>query len=183
MFLASSKSPARKTLDKYGYQSVEKSGVYKSNYQLVNAIPLISLNDLANDPNNALYRLFASKMREKTKALGRLMSRGISSLPETVKLFIMQTANFLLRRGGIEMAELTSEDRELISNFFDDFVFPNLPPEKILAKIKTEDILAKIKPEDILAKIKPKDWLADLKPEELDEFEACLREIRAKEKK
>jgi hypothetical protein len=165
VFLASSKTPSRKIMEKYGYRPSGRAGVYRSSFPLLNVITLISLNDLADEPHNALCRLFASKKKEKARALIRVLQSGIAALPETVRLFIVKFGDFVFQRGGADMKELTSEERELFSRVYHNIVIPNLPVEERLKGIPA------------------KERLNGLSPEELDELENCLRELKKARKK
>jgi hypothetical protein len=71
--------------------------VYRSSSPILNDITLISLNDLADEPHNALCRLFTSKKKEKARALLRVIRSGIGALPETVTEFIVKFADAVFR--------------------------------------------------------------------------------------
>jgi hypothetical protein len=210
VFLAASKTPARKIMEKYGYGPSGTAGVYRSSFPLLNVITLISLNDLADEPHNALCRLFASKKKEKARALLGVIRSGIGALPEAVTEFIVKFADLVFQRGGADMKELTSEERELFSRVYHNIVVPNLPLEERLKGIPVKDRLKGIPAKERLNGIPAKEWveaipakewmkavpakdrldgisakerLKGLSPEELDEIENTLRELRKAKKK
>jgi len=80
-FIILSKTPSIKTLDLFGYQPSKYKGVYKTNHEGWSLITVISLNDLSDKPHNAYIKIFASKKREKNKALMSLYSMGLNNLP------------------------------------------------------------------------------------------------------
>jgi hypothetical protein len=88
--------------------------------------------------------------------------------------FIIKFAGVVFRRGGADMKELTSEERELFSRVYHNIVVPNLPMEERLKGIPVKDRLNGIP---------AKELLKEFSPEELDELESCLRELRNAKKK
>ena len=71
-FLVSSKTLQPKTLQRFGLVSGKHAGVFRTRHDFIRPITLISLNDLADNPHNAAFKLFASKRREQMKAIDRL---------------------------------------------------------------------------------------------------------------
>jgi hypothetical protein len=183
VFLASSKTPSRKIMEKYGYGPSGTAGVYSSSSPILNVITLISLNDLADEPHNAICRLFASKKKEKARALLRVIRSGIGALPEAVTEFIVKFADLVFQRGGADMKELTSEERELFSRVYHNIVVPNLPLEERLKGIPVKEVLKAFPAKELLKAVPAKERLKGLSPEELDEIENTLRELRKAKKK
>ncbi|MDM8517148.1 hypothetical protein QUF76_13185 [Desulfobacterales bacterium HSG16] len=182
-FIASSKTPSRKTLEKHGYRQSDKAGIYNSPNSMVNLLPLISLNDLADEPYNDLYRLFGSKKKEKSRALKRLIKTGITRLPGNIAVFIVRIAHHLLQIGGTEIMDLTTEDKSFLWRFYEEFILPGMSPEEIgkssviknmLKKVSVKDLFKEI-PVKNLQKVPVEDRLKGLTSEEIEEYLETLK--------
>ncbi|KHD05452.1 hypothetical protein PN36_02170 [Candidatus Thiomargarita nelsonii] len=68
-FLLSATKPQNSTLKKLGYKSTKVPGIYRSKFQLVRQIILISLNELSNEPYNAFVKCFRGKSFRARKLL------------------------------------------------------------------------------------------------------------------
>jgi hypothetical protein len=66
-FLIISRTPMGKTLKSLGYEPTDPPGVYRSKNPLVRFVTLIVINELADKPHNALFKCFASRMKERNK--------------------------------------------------------------------------------------------------------------------
>ncbi len=152
--------------------------MYHSNYPLVRIITLMTLNNLADEPHNALCRLFASIEKEKMKALAWLLHKGVTPLPETVKLFLTGVADFLFRKGGADMKELTSEEKAMFTRVFHNIVIPNMPAEEVLKGIPVEKVLKGIPVEEVLKGIPVEEVLKGIPVE--DRFKGVPVEDRLK---
>ena len=71
-FIVCSQTPRKATLKKFGFQPEEAAGVYNSVFPLERRATLIVLNDLADTPYNAAFKIFASRRREAKKAFETL---------------------------------------------------------------------------------------------------------------
>ncbi|ETR68521.1 MAG: hypothetical protein OMM_04516 [Candidatus Magnetoglobus multicellularis str. Araruama] len=77
-FIILSKTPSKANLELFGFQPTDKPGVYKTDHEGWSLITVISLNDLDDKPHNAYIKIFASKKREKKKALMSLFCNGVA---------------------------------------------------------------------------------------------------------
>ncbi|TGN99729.1 hypothetical protein PN36_34770 [Candidatus Thiomargarita nelsonii] len=64
-FLLSAIKPQKSTLKKLGYKSTNLPGIYRSKFQIVRQVILISLNELSNEPYNAFVKCFRDKKNKK----------------------------------------------------------------------------------------------------------------------
>ncbi len=140
----------------------------------------LALNNLADEPHNALCRLFASIEKEKMKVLAWLLRKGVTPLPETVKLFLTGVADFLFRKGGADMKELTSEEKAMFTRVFHNIVIPNMPAEEVLKGIPVEKVLKGIPVEKVLKGIPAEDRLKGLTQEEIEAYLHKLKKSRKK---
>ncbi len=173
VFIASAKTPSRKTLEKYGYMPSNKAGIYRGNHNPLKILTLISLNELANEPYNALYRLFGSRKKEKIKALTWLLHDGIAALPEKIIVFILRIARLLLRGGGEENMGLSPEEKSLFSEFLNDVIIPNMPPEDLFKNVKER--LEGVPVKKWLEGVPLKEMLEGHAPEEIEEYLKTLK--------
>lgn len=82
-FIISAKQPQPETLTKWGYIGTEYSGVYKSQNPLLITIPLLSLNELSDEPHNAFIKCFASQQKliptpEQITEIGKMWKKLLS---------------------------------------------------------------------------------------------------------
>ena len=206
-FLISSKTPAKKTLAKFGFLATAWPGVFRSENAMLKSIPLISLNDLSDEPHNAFFKVFASRRREKRISVDSLMNNDIvSSSPDILWLVEGLASWWFFQKGDNMKDELTPEKaKELGRRFHDalmstisigdflekfgkDTILSNFRPEEILEKFGKDRLVERLKPEDRLAGLKPEDRLAGLKPEDrlaglsVEELESYLRKLKKKKK-
>ncbi len=75
-FLLSSRTPRKIFLETFGYAEKEKQGVYYSNHSMLDVMPIISLNELPDQPYNRFIKCFASRKKEKQQALKKILKPG-----------------------------------------------------------------------------------------------------------
>ncbi len=103
-FLISSKTPEKSTLDEFGYFSETRAGIWQSSQSPMTRIPLISLNDLPDEPHNACVKLFATKRKQRSAAM-REFKEGRISLTNPLKAYILKFLKLLeklIRDGDME---------------------------------------------------------------------------------
>ena len=125
-------------------------GVYKTQRQLEKRIQLISLNELADTPYNATFKLFATHQKEKQKAFELFkQSRDVSSIPSGLKSLL----------SGLLI--LGEQDMNL-----------DLTPERVreVGRIWGKDYLSTLSPEERLMGLKPEERLAGLSVEEIEAY-------------
>ena len=67
-FLVSAKTPSTDILTRYGFEPTGKNGVYGSKVPVIGAIRVVLLNEITDEPHNAVLKCFASRTQEKGKA-------------------------------------------------------------------------------------------------------------------
>ncbi|RLC15989.1 MAG: hypothetical protein DRI57_11980 [Deltaproteobacteria bacterium] len=176
VFLISSKTPRKSTLEKFGYELTEKAGVFRSRYPVCDLFPMISLNDLSDEPHNIPFKLFASKKRESLAAAETLRTR-MRDLPRDMVNFLNDFFDKLFaRKGGImDWLNMTPEETQVMRRRWLDRVCSELTPEEVLSRYRPEERLEGLRPEERLEGLRPEERLAGLRPEEI---EAYLKKIR-----
>jgi len=163
-FLVSAIKPQENTRKTYGYKNQRYPGVYESQYQLVKRIQLISLNELADEPYNAVFKVFATHLKEKQKAFKLLeQSRDVSSLPRELESLLFG----LLILGEQDMnIELTPKQVREMGKMWGNTYLSCLSPEERLAGVKPSEVMGYFKPEERFAGVKPSEVMSYFKPEE-----------------
>ncbi|MEN8220456.1 MAG: hypothetical protein ABFS56_29725 [Pseudomonadota bacterium] len=190
-FLLSATKPQNSTLKKLGYKSTKVPGIYRSKFQLVRQIILISLNELSNEPYNAFVKCFATHRQEKQKAFDSLEQSGLlNSSTNELKWFILGLKGLWFTEKGDDMnLEMTAEQVAELGKIWGNAFLSSLSVEellehydrqKILSQFKPQERLAGLKPQDILTQLKPQERLAGLKPQELDELQEYLKKREQK---
>ncbi len=169
-FLLSAQKPQLKTLTRFGYERTEHEGVYRSSFELVRKIVLLSLNELTNEPHNAFVKCFSSREKEKQKAFNTLKQKGFNSFTDQLQWFLAGLNTLLFSTTGEPMKiQLTPEMVTKMGKEWGQVYLSSLPAEKRLAGLT---------PKDRLAGLKPKDRLAGLTPKELDELANELNRLQ-----
>lgn len=186
-FLVSSKTPAKKTLSRYGYTLTSHDGIFESHQEFSDLITVVSLNDLADAQHNAFVGLFGSKKKAKLRALGRLGAMTpdmMAHVSERPMRFISRIAEFLMIKGGDDMEELTPEEKETIANILNHWIIPYMTIDKRLEGLTLDDILAKYDQEEVLARYNKDEVLARYNKDEVfskykpEEIEAYLKSLK-----
>lgn len=166
-FLVSSKTVANKTLARFGYSRSDKSGVNYSRYPLLDAVSLLTLNELSDEPHNAYIKCFASRMKEKKAAFKILKKLDADSVSHRLIWLIQGLLKHWISKGGVLMQqELTPEQVMEEGKLWGDF---------ILKHISIEERLKGLSPEEILKGLSPEERLKGLS---VQEIEAYLRKLK-----
>ncbi|MCP4755678.1 MAG: hypothetical protein GY866_32850 [Proteobacteria bacterium] len=171
IFLISSKTPRKSTLEKFGFCATDKKGVYSSVNIMLDSITLISLNELANSPYNSYFKLFASRKKEKRTAFNtfKRMPRGHLSIG--LRRFLAGLYNLWFTLGGDEMqTELTPEHVEEMGKLFGEQFLSSLPPEERVKGLKPHERVKGLKPEEIFSMFKLEEIFSRFKPEEIQAY-------------
>lgn len=166
-FLVSAIKPQPETREKFGYEEMRYPGVYESRRTLEQRIVLISLNELADEPHNAVFKLFATHKIEKQKAFFVMeRSRNVGSMPKDLKSLF----SGLLSLGEEDMTyELTPEQVREVGQIWGKAYIETIPIEERLAGIPIEKRLADLKlPERLAGLTRP----------ELEELEEVLKKFK-----
>ena len=138
-----------------------------SQNQLEKRIQLISLNELADEPYNAVFKIFATHQKEKAFRLLE-QSRDVSSIPKELKSLL----SGLLNLGEQDMnIELTPEKVREVGKIWGKTYLSWLSPEERLMGLK---------PEEQLMGLKPEERLAGLPFSEIEELEEHLKKLKQK---
>jgi len=172
-FLLSAIKPQNSTLKKLGYKSTNLSGIYRSKFQLVRQVILISLNELSNQPYNAFVKCFASHRQEKQKAFDLLEQSGLlNSLTNELKWFITGLKGlWFTDKGGDMNLEMTAEQVAELGKIWGN---------AFLSSLSVEELLEHYDRQKILSQFKPQERLAGLEPQELDELQEYLNKREKK---
>ncbi|HID99959.1 MAG TPA: hypothetical protein EYP59_06685 [Thiotrichaceae bacterium] len=181
-FLVTGIKPQQDTRKPYGYDNMLYPGVYHSQHQLEKRIQLISLNELADEPYNAVFKLFATHRKEKQKAFELLkQSRDVSSIPTELKPLL----SGLLTLGEEDMnKELTPKQVSEIGQIWGKAYLSSLAPEERFIGLKPEERFIGLKPEERFIGLKPEERFIGLKPSErlaglsVEEIEDYLKTIK-----
>jgi len=162
-------TPAKRTLDKFGFAKSAWPGVFRSENVLLENIPLICLNDLSDEPHNAFFKVFASRTREKRVSLDLLMkNKAVLANMEIIWLLRGLAACWFQFEGEAMENELTPEKAMELGKRFEDLMISSIPLEKIIEKVGRDRLVAKLKPE----------VLAGLSVEELENYLLKLKRTK-----
>ncbi|MEM7538613.1 MAG: hypothetical protein AAF639_40975 [Chloroflexota bacterium] len=185
-FLLSSKTPSKETLDDLGFSPAEKSGIYRCDDLIKGRVAILSLNDLAREPHNALVKYFASKRPEKVWAFAILRDTGMMSISTDLLWLLQGLEVTLVEKGKLNMtqiapAEITAEYlMEVGKSIFEQYL-PSLPIEAVAHYYPTERILSSLKPEERLRGLQPEERLRGLQPEEIWQIPSMHQSLQERE--
>lgn len=172
-FILTSKTPGMRFRRRYEYERTSQAGVYHSNNVLLENIPLITLNELADRDYNAYVKCFASRKVERRKAFERLAQLSFEELSQGLWFFLLGLRQKMNMEGEKETMEMkvTPEDiarigEEIGTEYLEKWLL-HLPAERRLRGMATEDVLSRYKPEEVLSLYKPEDVLSLYKPEDV----------------
>jgi len=201
------KQPQSETWAKFGYEATTQAGVYGCSHWLLHHIPILSLNQLPNEPHNAWVKCFATHQAEKRKAFQLLKQLNWQVFSTDLEWFVaglwqywfnpmtggnMSQPNLELTPeqvtemgkfwGSVYLSKLSVAER--LAGLSTDDRLIGLKPEEVLSCFKPEEVLSRFKPEEVLSCFKPEEVLGRFKPEErlnglsLEEIEAYLQKRR-----
>ncbi len=172
-FLVSAIKPQQDTRKAYGYDNMLYPGVYNSQNRYEKRIQLISLNELADEPYNAVFKLFATHRKEKQKAFELLeQSRNVASIPPGLKSLL----SGLLTLGEQDMnQELTPEQVREIGQIWGKAYLSTVPLKERLAGANPAEVISYLKlaganPAEVMNNFNPEQRLAGLSLEEIEAY-------------
>jgi hypothetical protein len=175
-FILISKTPKAKTLRKFGYKPAEQPGVYRSDNAMLEAFPLLVLNELRDEPHNVFVKSFASRYLARKAALETLRGVGLQAFSPTVQTVLsLIWRQWTMNTGEMEL-EITPEQIIELSKQWQQIMLASLSPEEVLPYFKPEERLAGLEPEERLAGLEPEERLAGLP---IEEIEAYLRKLKS----
>ncbi|ETR73552.1 MAG: hypothetical protein OMM_06860 [Candidatus Magnetoglobus multicellularis str. Araruama] len=127
--------------------ALHKPGVYKTDHEGWSLITVISLNDLYDKPHNAYFKIFASKKREKKKALMSLFAMGLHKLPHKLLRLYQGLINIWYGKiKGEQMnIEMTPESVMEVGKIWGDAFLSTLTTEERLNLVKDVPVHERIK--------------------------------------
>jgi len=129
MFVLSSKTPQKERLIEFGYEQTDLPGFYRSNIIYARHIPLLVLNQLRDEPHNALTKIFASRKKEKAKAF--LSLQKLEGLPSELLNVLEALWTLWSLPEGTNMNEILTPERVLeMSKEWKSFMFQQLSAEE-----------------------------------------------------
>src|SRR5262249_24588652 len=111
-FIFSAKTPQKATLQAFGYEQTEATGVYRSKTVLARQITLIILNELLPVSYNAFVQCFASQRRVRRAAFQRLLDEGQNTLNDALWIFLTGLQTHIKTKEG-NMNESKNNDEGL----------------------------------------------------------------------
>jgi hypothetical protein len=190
-FLLSAVKPQSETLAEINYQeSTKYKGVYHNHQDwTLETIPLISLNELSDEPHNAWVKCFASHKKEKEKAFKMLGDSGFKFMTLPLKWFLAGLWEYWFSLEEDEMSlELTPEQISEMGKMWGNVYLSGLGVEERLAGLSLKEVLPHFKLTDVvkhfspakvveqfspaerLAGLPPDERLAGLPPEVIEEY-------------
>ena len=171
-FLVCSQTPHQSGLRRFGFQPTNQPGVYRSQSPLVERVTLITLNDLADTPHNAAFKIFASRQAEVKKAF-KTLKRYSDRFNESFQRLALVVYHFWYNvKGGIgKMREFTFEGFEKIGRLadmpFGRSVLLQQPVKDRMEGLSSEDRVEGLSPEDRLEGLSLEDRLTGFSKEEI----------------
>jgi hypothetical protein len=174
-FLVSAKTPQAETLTEWGYAKTDYPGVYHSTDRIFGRIILLSLNRLADEPHNAVFKCFASRRGEKQKAFTTLSQFCVAFLKDKLERLL----------AGLH--------QHWFSHTGEEFMKQSLTPETVmemgqqwleahLARLPVDERLKGLKPQEVVSQYAPQERLAGLSVEEIEEYLNQLKRKQARRK-
>jgi hypothetical protein len=137
IFVLCAKTPQPDRLATFGYRVTDLPGVYRSDNIYVAHITLLVLNELRDEPHNALVKAFASRPAEKAKAFGLLRRFWQLSAELLLMLEVLQTI-WSLPEGATMNEILTPERVMAIGEEWKRIFLSHVSPEDLDAYLNPE---------------------------------------------
>jgi hypothetical protein len=168
------KQPQSETWAKLGYEATAQAGVYRCSHWLLHTIPIVSLNELPNEPHNAWVKCFATHRPEKRQAFELLRQLDWQVLTVDLEWFVAGLWRYWFNpTTGDDMTqeqlELTPEQVTEMGKFWGAIY---------LSKLSVEERLAGLSPEDRLIGLKPEERLRGLSLAEIEALETYLQQVK-----
>jgi len=121
--------------------------VFKTDHEGWSLITVISLNDLTDKPHNAYIKIFASKKREKKKAVISLNSMGLNDLPYRLKNLYQGLINIWYGKikGDKMNIDMTPESVMKVGKIWGDAFLSTLTTDERLKLVKDIPVHERIK--------------------------------------
>jgi len=174
-FVLSAIKPQTRTRKKWGYHQTKLKGVYYSQDRFLQEIPLISINELSDQPHNAFIKCFATHKNEREKAY-KIFEQDSSLLnTEAVELYLIGLWQWF-EEGEKMNIELTPENVMKLGQKFGKTYLSTLSPETRKAFLSTLPL------EERLAGLKPEERLVGLSRSEIEQLEEQIKKLKQQKK-
>ena len=193
-YIVSSKTPQTAFLNEFGYQPGQWPGVMYSKLPMMRLLPLIILNDLSDDPHNLAFKVFASRQKQRIKAIQELFRRKddlnfdynvVSGLFHlwTNKELDMATIE-LSNKAVIEMGKKFGKEyvqmlpaEERMKGLSSDEVLEHLSPDEVFNHFSPDEVLNHLNPDEVFNHFSLEDAISHYSP---DEIKAYLAKMESK---
>ncbi|MCP4109525.1 MAG: hypothetical protein GY749_29060 [Desulfobacteraceae bacterium] len=119
---------------------------------MAESIPLLSLNELSDEPHNAFFKFFAGRRKVKQSAFESVKQQGFSSFSRQFRWIVEALLHFWFGLKGDDMdIELTPEKLVELGKMLEGALIPSLSVEERLAGLETEEILSALSVKEIEA--------------------------------
>ena len=138
--LISSKTPERKFLERFAFEPVGSVGVYESKPTWGGVLRLILLNELADAPQNAPLKCFASRQEERKKGFETIKHAGLFRLSDAFSQIIIGLWR-LQMKGSLNspaMEGVTPEQVAQLGREWLEFAVDVTPEEELFALPRLE---------------------------------------------
>lgn len=185
MFLLCSQTPAPHTLDHWGYQTTQQTGVWANRYPILTDVTLLLLNDLSDAPHNLPLKCFASKQREKRKAYHAIHHNHLPDMSEELEYTLMGLWALLSNEGHLFMSHkpvLTPDAVKQLGKQYIQHLVSRLPAEERLAGLPAEERLKGISAEERLKGLTEEEFLEKLSVEKIKAWLAKMERLQNSQK-
>ena len=158
--LISSKTPTSGILERLGFELTDKKGVYASVAPLAHLVRVILPNELADTPNNAVLKCFASRREEWQKAFATIRRYGLFRASWALGWLISGLWRILMKQlvPDPEVEGWTPENvMQLGQEWF----------ESMIEATPAEEVMKRYKPKDRVTGLNIKERLAGLGEQEV----------------
>lgn len=110
-FLLLSKTPNTDIMHRFGFEPTEKAGVYAASFPMFGSLRIILLNELTDEPHNAVLKYFASRKQEWKKAFECMERHGLSQSSSEFRLITIGLRGIRMKQSveDMDLVGLTPE--------------------------------------------------------------------------
>jgi hypothetical protein len=136
LFVVSSKTPTGPIIDRAQYKAVIP-GVLRSPLPGYEDVPIISLNDLSDAPHNTLFKLFASKYKQKVIAFANIVKVAPPWGLHDLEKLIGGMCKIMLEKEVGMVPEVTTEDVKMVGGLIGEMLIGAMSPQKRMEGLST----------------------------------------------
>lgn len=81
-YVVGAQTPRVALLNRFGYHGTDLPGVYVSSQPMLEKVVMLVINELRNEPQNELLRLFASRQQVRRQTIENVMQKQLADWPE-----------------------------------------------------------------------------------------------------